>query len=131
MTGSELELQRKNTKAFIDANPTTVVLTPRVRQRRASGGWSWAPQPPRSPQILRLIPAAVGQLAATDLAISTTGGVERRIDYEVLGEWNSSMFPGDVFTVDGDPYEIISMYPNNGYEIRATASRQMDRPVTV
>jgi hypothetical protein len=119
---TELTMQRVQTKAFIDADPVVVVLVPRVRQRHPNGGWSWVNGSPRDEQTVSLIPLAVDSLTVT------LDGVERKIAYEMMGEFDAQIAVGDTFTVDGDMHEVVSMYAPNGYSTRVLVSRHLDQP---
>jgi hypothetical protein len=119
---SEIDMQRVQTDAFIQGNPTEIILVPRIRVQNPNGGWTWVKQVARDLQTFRLITANTGQ------TVTTSNGVERTVDYELFGSWDAVVALGDVFTVDSDPYEVVSMYPANGYSVRALVSRQMDAP---
>jgi hypothetical protein len=100
----EMSIHRRNTKAFIDADPMTLVLTPTPLVRTASGGYKRAEQPSREAQVFRLIPSTKTQDNLKS-AKSSTGRVVQ-IEFVLLGEWNCVMEQWDRFEFDGDLYEL-------------------------
>lgn len=116
-TDSELKLQRRNTTAFIAAHKLTLSLIPTVRTKTQSGGFASSDGTPRPAQTMRLIEQASaygnnpGLLPAQD-------GQERRVTYQLLGEWDSDMEVGDHWEVAGVRYEVAELLPYNGYERR-------------
>lgn len=120
----ELVMHRRITAEFISASQVVLALTPRSRVRTASGGWTWVTGTTRPLQNFKLIeprePAS---------PITTADGVVRRIDFEILGNWNAVMEVGDVFNYDGAQWEIIELYPFNGWEMRGVVVRRNDGSV--
>lgn len=115
-----LGANRRLTKAFIDANPVTLTLIPRTRQKKAAGGWAWVEQTPRDPQVMTLIEQT--GLSGEPRPQVTMDGVEREVEFQLLGEWDSVIARGDVFTHSGKDWEVIDLYIDNGYETRAMVS---------
>lgn len=54
----------------------------------------------------------------------TVDGVERAVDFVMLGEWDADIALGDVFTHDGLEWDVVQLVHFNGYERRATVSRR-------
>lgn len=113
-TSLELAAQRRTTKAFIDRLPTTLILTPRSRVRKPAGGWVWEDQADRLPQVFTLI-----EHSGPPEMVRAQDGVDRRVEFELLGEWDSQMAVGDVFSHKGKDWEIVEMWFENDYERRA------------
>lgn len=122
---TELDMQRQQTGFFIDAKPSILTLTPRVRQTTADGTWVWMNQYPRLPQMLRVIEQA------EPAVLTLEDGTQRKVTYMLLGRWDASIAKGDVFVYHGDPVEVLEMNTFNGYEQRASCDRYIGPPVTV
>lgn len=118
--GISLDVNRRLTKAFIDANPVTLMLIPRTREKKPAGGWAWVEQTPRDPQVLTLIEQT--GLSGEPRPQATVDGVDREVEFQLLGEWDSAIERGDVFTHSGKDWEVVDLYIDNGYEKRAMVS---------
>lgn len=122
MQQAELELHRANTVAFIAANYTDLILTPRVRVKTGTGT-TYADQPPRAPQRVRLIDqsAVRGPEPGTVLA---GDGKQRRVVYQLLGEHTAEFGLYDYWVdAEGIRCEVADLLPFNGYERRARVVR--------
>lgn len=113
MPVANLALNRKLTRAFIAANPVTLVLTPRTREKKPAGGWAWAEGTPRDPQTLTLIEPRTDPLPTV-----TVDGVERVVRFTLLGAHDSLLDTGDIFSHQGKDWEVVEMFFDNGYERR-------------
>lgn len=113
----DLPLNRKLTKQFIDQLPTSVVLTPNQRVRTPAGGYVLQPQTARPPQVMTLIEQ--GGTGGLPRPIVTTDGVERVVEFELLGEHDAQMAVGDTFAHQGKDWELVGIFYENGYERRA------------
>jgi hypothetical protein len=116
----EIAVQRRLTRAFINRLPVTVVLTPRSREKTPSGGTKWVDGTPRGPQVMTLI--EMSTLAGSPEGIRTIDGVERRIEFEMVAETGSELARYDVFTHQGKDWEVIDLFYDNQYEVRALVS---------
>ena len=113
----ELRTQRKNTKAFIDADPLRLTLTPRGSVRTSSGAYAQEAQPERPLQTFKLI---MQSPAGSSIEQRTEDGTERQVDYILLGEWDAEVQPGDYWNDEsGQRWEVKAIVPRNGYETRA------------
>lgn len=122
-SAAELKVDRENTLAFIAENPSEIVLKPQRRVKTATGGFQIAFDDPRPPQTLRLIDISRTFSPAMPLQ-KTIDGVERMVEYMLLGMDDAQMAVYDVWTDEqGRDWEITVMYPDNGYERRALAVR--------
>lgn len=120
--GTELDFQRRTTKAFIDADPTVIVLTPQVTTITPGGGRKLEPGTPRVEQTFKLIPMTFDQRPTV-----TAGGVERIIDYTLLGTYDSEGEVWDTFTLD-DPneyYLVVAITDGHGYEKKLLCERHL------
>ena len=120
MPVANLPLNRRLTKAFIDANPVTVMLTPRTRSKKPAGGWAWVDGTPRDPQVMTLIEQT--GLSGQPKPLVTADGVEREVDFVLLGEYDCLLSAGDVFAYQGKDWEVVDMFFDNGYEKRGLVS---------
>lgn len=114
----EIRIQRRNTSAFIAADPTDLGLTPRVETVTPGGGKTFSDGIQRVTQRFRLIPASHVERPLSGVA-ATASGQQRRHDFTLLGEWNALMEPGDWWDDErGERWVIDEMVPHNGYETR-------------
>jgi hypothetical protein len=109
----ELPIHRLSTKAFIDADPTVITLTPRQEQMVA-GTKVFAPQPNRDPQTFKVIWTYDNGIYRQ---IGTPGGVHR-FDFILLGEYDAVMAIGDFWKVGSQEFRIEYIFPSNGYEVK-------------
>jgi hypothetical protein len=119
---TELNVQRANTKAFIDANPILLTLYPQELVK-TGGGTRYSALPARPAQKARLIDqtrtfgAQPGRLTAGD-------GAQRIITYQLLMEWDALIARDDYWIdADGIRWNVLDLLPNNGYERRAEVNR--------
>jgi len=123
LLAGELELQRRNTQAFIDSNPTTLTLIPRTRVKRGSG-FQWIEGQPRAPQVLRVIDQSSTR-GPVQGSVHTADGVERRVEYQLLGNYQAAIGLYDTWVdANGLRWEIAELLPDNGYERRAQVVRR-------
>lgn len=113
---SEIRIQRKNTHAFILADPTQISLTPKTEASLPSGGTQVVDGAPRTTQTFRLIPMSHTERPQRS---GSAGGQQKRHDFTLLGEWDASMEPGDWWEDErGERWMVDEMVPHNGYETR-------------
>jgi hypothetical protein len=123
MAAPDREVQRRQTKAFIAMDPTDIVLTPVVETATPSGGKTRRDGTPRATQRFKVIVMTFDQRPTV-----TTAGVERLIDYTLLGEWDAEMAVGDKWQdEDGGWIEIVAMAEGHGYERKALCSRHLPK----
>jgi hypothetical protein len=110
------------TAALIADDPTTVALIPRGRVTTPSGGWVEGDLPPRTPVAVKLSLLAYDQRATV-----TIGGVERIIDYHLIGPWDMPIEVGD-YWVDGETkYEVVGFTEGWEYMVKAFVLRHVPR----
>lgn len=110
----DLATNRRLTKAFIDHYPVTLTLIPRAKVKKPAGGWAWEEQAPRAPQVMTLV-----EPGSIERPTLTTDGVERRVEFELVAEWDAQVARGDIFTHEGRDWEVSEIAYDNGWEIRA------------
>ena len=116
---SELLMQRRLTKAFIDTMPITLELTPRTREKKSTGGRDWVEGMTRSPQVLRLV-----EPPRPNDPIRTADGIMRDVEFLLIGEHDAEIGVYDIFaTTDGRWWEVIQLLHDNGWEKRAAVAR--------
>lgn len=121
---SELDVQRRLTQAFINADPTArpIVLTPHVRQRQPNGGYKDVDGTPRAPQKFKLSEIAYDQRPTV-----TVAGVERIIDFHLIGRHDAQIAVGDWWMEGATKYEVIGFTDGFEYEIKAQVLRHVPR----
>lgn len=108
---------RRLTKAFIDANPVTLTLVPREKVKKPAGGYTYQDGLARDPQVMTLIEQT--GLAGQPTPRITVDGVDRVVEFMLLGEWDCQMARFDVFSYQGKDWEVVDLFYDNGYERRA------------
>lgn len=119
---SELEQQRRITLGFINRDPTVIVLTPYTETVTAGGGRELVAGTPRAEQTFKVIPMTFDQRPTV-----TAGGVERIIDYTLLGAWDAEGAVWDRFTLD-DPneyYLVVAIADGHRYEKKFLCERHL------
>lgn len=116
-----LAAQRRVTRGYIDADPTTVTLIPSTVTVLANGGKSQVDGIPRTPQRFKLI-----QVAFDARPTLTVDGVERIISYILLGTHDSTMEVWDHWSGDdGSVYTIVALGEGFGYEKKGLVERHL------
>lgn len=116
---AELAVLRRQTKIFIATDPSTITLIPVAKTKNASAGWTRTDQAPRPPQQFKLI-----TLNENAKPTVVQDGVERLVDFQLLGEWTAQMDVADYWRDDeGLKYEIVEMVPSNLYEVRGMVTK--------
>lgn len=118
---AELNVNRLNTRAFIAANPTLLSLTPRTPVRDGEGQ-RMIPGVPRVAQVARLIDQ--GTVGAGGDVSTAQDGFQRKVGYQLLLPHDGVVGLYD-YWVDaaGVRWEVNSLLPYNGYEVRAEVTR--------
>jgi hypothetical protein len=118
-----LTAQRQATIDFINYDPTPVQLIPNARTTTPSGGFSEASGTPRSAQVVKLILLAYDERPSVTLA-----GVERIIDYHLLGRWDMEIETGDYWIdSEGTRWDVVGFSEGWDYETKAFVSRHVPR----
>jgi len=101
-------IQRKLTKAFINANPLRLALIPTILTRTENGARIPSDGPARPEQTFRLI-----GLTSQRVPITTTDGKERVHDMILVGEYDAEIAVGDhwIDEASGARLEVIMIEP--------------------
>lgn len=110
LSPAEVAIQRMLTEAFIAADANDVVLEPFSRESNGSGGYRKISQPPRAPQVMRLVP-----ISTTSFERMTLDGRTVSPQFVLLGQWNSLMDRGDKFSLLGKRYEVVHVQEKSEY----------------
>lgn len=111
---AELAVLRNQTHWFILTDPSFIILTPVLKVKNASAGFTRIDQPPRPSQTFKLI--TLNENAKPTIV---QDGVERLVDFQLLGEWDAQMNVGDYWRdAENLKYEIVELVPTNEYETR-------------
>lgn len=112
---AEAQILRRTTQDFIDADPISVVLIPRIRTM-VKGAAKLVDDTPRLPQQMKLV---MQSAAGGSIEQHTGDGTERRTDFQLIGSWNCVGDIGDHWMDDtGQWWEVTAVIPDNGYERR-------------
>jgi PKD repeat protein len=103
---------------FIQANPITLALLPRVETRTAAAGKVRETGPARAAQTFRLVPQNTSS-ANSPGVVQTADGTQRKATHVLVGMPDAVMAVGDTWKVGSTRYEIMELLPDNGYERRA------------
>jgi hypothetical protein len=118
-----LTAQRAATAAYIRDDPTTLVLVPRSRTATPTGGFTYTDGAPRPAQTVKMI-----LLSSDERPRITVAGVERKIDYHLLGAWNMQIAVGDIWeSDDGTTWEVLGFTEGWDYMTKAFVGRQIPR----
>lgn len=122
MTTREQQANRRLTRAYVRQNSVNVRMTSYNRQQDDQGSWRYVRGGDRFTQSFRLIES--GQ-PGSNAARSVTGvdGISREVEFELLGEHCADLRLYDRFSLNGDQFEVIEVWPDNGYETRASVVR--------
>lgn len=102
MHAVELAMHRKNTVAFIDADPIDILLVRYEKVQTSSGGVKWTlseTQP--NLQTFRLIPNSDATASSM-----TSDGVVAPIAYTLLGLWDADLRQWDRFFLNETEFEL-------------------------
>lgn len=125
MTTREQRVNRRLTKLFIKIDPREIRLTPYQRLDDDLGGWRYVAGDTRPTQRFKFIES--GQ-PGTNAARNATGsdGILREIEFEIVGFWDADITLYDRFTMEGDEFEVVQIWPDNGWEKRASVVRHAE-----
>lgn len=98
----ELAIQRGLTKAFIDADPVSIVLSRVTRTPLSTGGWKETLAPLAAAQTFRIIPASDRNITLRD-----SDGQIVSPAFTLLGEWNADLKRNDRFAFGDVNYQVL------------------------
>ena len=114
---TEIRVNARLTRQMIQTNPVVLTLTPYERQNDDSGGWQYVSKPDRVAQTVKLIES---ELVSQTEPQTTIDGIEREVTFELLGMPDMELSLFDRFFLDSVEYEVTHVFPNNGWERRAS-----------
>jgi hypothetical protein len=118
-----LTAQRNATLAYIAYDPTTIELIPCTRAATPSGGFTEVDGTPRDAQSVKLI-----ELAYDQRPTITVAGIERILDYHLMGRWDMAIDVGDYWIdEEGTRWDIVGFSEGWDYMTKAYASRHIPR----
>lgn len=95
------------TTQFIAENPSIVSVIRRTRTTNTAGGYTWTNPITQDPQTLRLVPH--GKSLGERLVTTDSNGKEVVPTWLLVGHMDANLERFDLFTLDGDEYEILSV----------------------
>lgn len=126
MNATELKIKRKNTVAFIRAQPVQVVITRETKSQNLRGGWDTEPEVLPA-QTMRINHTLVGRRARqASPGDETFGSIPYSKDV-LMGEWDADVRKDDTFTVDGVTYTVDYVYHTRDYETIANIQNTSQR----
>lgn len=110
----ELSIQRRATKALINADPTSIVLFPNAGSM-VNGTLKFTPGSARNPQNFKVIWDGSNGIARE----TGSPGEARRFDFILVGEHTATVAIGDVWKLGEQKFVIEFVEPSNGWEVKA------------
>lgn len=115
VSATELDIMRRNTKRFIDADSRAVVLTRTPLVPTGTGGARPGVAVPLAAQTLRLLP----QAASTATERRLPDGSVVVPTWVLLGEYTADLKRGDTFPLpDGTTGEIVYVHEKKVYQVK-------------
>lgn len=114
----ELQVLRKQTEAFIAADPTAVPLTRRTRQANGAGGWRFvAPNTILPVQQFHIV-------AAGENVVLREGPDGRQVatSHNIVGAYDADIQKFDLFEYNGIPYMVLWVNADLEYVTHAEAA---------
>lgn len=113
IAAGELKWQRKQTEAFIAADPRSIALDRRVRTSDGAGGFVNGALTTMASQTFRLLPQEDGATART-----TAEGETATPEYMLMGRWDADMQRWDEFRIGTRRYQVVFISENRQYETK-------------
>lgn len=118
----ELEVNRKNTLAFIAVRPTQIILIPQLREKTTGGGYKYVDQEPRHSQTMRIIELGT---SVTPPILTLTDGKQREAEFWLLAAHDAEIAIDDHWTaMDGREWLVGDIIRDNDYETRALVTER-------
>jgi hypothetical protein len=116
ITALELEIQRKITVAFINADAETILLARTTKVNDGAGGFTMVSGNVTN-QVFRLIP----QADKTPIGMSNDGDQEQ-VKFMVMGLYDADIQKDDWFSFNGEEYRIRAVQRRtHHYDMKAEA----------
>lgn len=126
MDPNEVRLNKKQTAAFIAANPIKLRLIPRTKVNSGSGV-KLVDEAPRAEQTFRLIDQT-RTFGPDPGTVQTGDGQQRKAEFQLLGEVGVQLGLYDYWIdPEGIRFEVANVIYDNPYEVRAQVVRYGER----
>lgn len=107
---SELMMRRRLVREFIRVDSARVsFVRASGKVKTAAGAWVEGPPSTLAPQLTRLIPA---KRRYGNALVNTEAGDIEKWPYSLIGAWNLDVKEGDIFTHQGQAYEVKTIEPD-------------------
>lgn len=118
--GQEIDTLRRQNRWYIADDPYTIQLVPYPEVASPAGGRTRAAGTPRTPQIVRLIPA---DRTRTTTNAPNTPSTQTEVSVKIIGDADLQIEEGDRFMHNGLEYRVTDVQPASSapYLRRATA----------
>lgn len=117
MRTSEIQVQRRNTVAFINADPITVVLNRAELVSNGAGGFRRESPSPLPPQTARLVPVGAQYGGAEEHEM--LDGQTVQVDYHMVALFDADIERGDWFFLRDEKHEVVWVRSVGDYEMKA------------
>jgi hypothetical protein len=114
MLAIELDMQQRNTLAYIAADPSVIVLNRTTLVPDGAGGLVKSVPSPVAAQTFRIVNGQIQQIVTR-----TLDGQEVRADYMMICRWDADVHAGDSFSSSFCNYRVTYVYPDPTYELLA------------
>ena len=112
LSAFEAAVNQRNTKAFVDADPTWLTLITSTEVWHG-GSKRMVDGAARTPQPFKII------YQGGDQIVTTSDGTTKKLDFVLVGYHNASVAVGDHWKEGKQTYQITEIEPWNGYEVKA------------
>lgn len=119
MTTIQESVQRKNTRAYIETNPSDLVLIRRKKNKTPDGGWQWSAGEQLAPQHCRLIRS--GNKGDNMQRTTPDGRVLVVLGTLVFSPEEADVEVGDKF-LDEEHWEVTQVTKNPTWRVTAEVS---------
>jgi hypothetical protein len=124
---AELVVNKANTKAFIDNDPSTITINRDTYISDGAGGKkkSGSPTTTYVGLVVRMIPQGADNATSNPITQTTNGSLDRP-DFVLLGEAPLDIQRNDYFTWRGETWEVISIRKSPTYETKVDVRVRKD-----
>lgn len=124
MDHAERVLQRRNTRALIDADPVDVEIFRSTTTETAGGGTRKStPSGLGRKQRFRLAPASMFTNLTQMMAAQIEGMVPRQ-EWVILGRHDADIRKDDLLQINGVPYKVFFVDPKREYQTLARVHQE-------
>lgn len=99
------DVGQRQTRAFIDRDPSDTVVVRRTLQATPHGGFTWHVDATLAPQVFRFIP--VRSINAQQVIRTTPDGRQVLTNWYIVCMPSDMVDVGDILQADGKTYEVI------------------------